>query len=159
MFALDTHRPEVTSADGLKIWAAQAGPSAADAPTIVFIISDFVGLVVWEPNRASMSYTFRSALVGTMALSSTTVRLASQTEARQDPARFLQEAPRYKALCIVGDEDEVVLPDALVTMYKGILPHIDVVRIPEAGHMVFWERPVETKKAIVDFIEAGDKGK
>lgn len=37
MFALDTHDPQITSADGLKIWAAQAGQSAKDAPTIVFI--------------------------------------------------------------------------------------------------------------------------
>lgn len=37
MFALDTHEPQVTSADGLKIWAGQAGRSAKDAPTIVFI--------------------------------------------------------------------------------------------------------------------------
>jgi hypothetical protein len=37
MFALDTHEPQVTSADGVKIWATQAGHSAKDAPTIVFI--------------------------------------------------------------------------------------------------------------------------
>lgn len=37
MFVLDTHDPQVTSADGLKIWAAQAGQPPTDAPTIVFI--------------------------------------------------------------------------------------------------------------------------
>lgn len=37
MFALDTHDPQVVSADGVKIWAAQAGRAATEAPVIVFI--------------------------------------------------------------------------------------------------------------------------
>ncbi|CAK7214577.1 hypothetical protein SBRCBS47491_002191 [Sporothrix bragantina] len=286
MFALDTHEPQITSADGLKIWAAQAGRPAADAPTIVFIpgfssssllfdhqfrdkellsqyclityeprgqgrsqspteasqwaslrqaqdfeavcqhygaskvfvagwsagccivsdifehklghlvaglifmagmpalalfggvnypsvrqyydplmdpntngdnhgpsISDFLDVVVWKPNRAKMSYTFRSALVGTIAMSSTTVRTASQVESRQDPTNMLCDGPNYESIFIVGDEEEVVQPDAMIAKYKEMFPRVEVARIPEAGHTVYWERPEQTKKAIVDFIE------
>ncbi|CAK7203165.1 hypothetical protein SEUCBS139899_005895 [Sporothrix eucalyptigena] len=285
MFALDTHSPQILSVDGLKIWAAQAGRSPTEAPTIVFIpgfasssllfdhqfrdeellskyclityeprgqgrseaptddaqwsslrfaqdfeavchhygaskvfvagwsaacamssdifehnlqhlvagliylagmpylellgpvnlptvakyyhplmgattgdthgsaISDFVDICVWKPNRANMSYTFRSALVGTIASTPTTTRTKSMREHHQDPTNLLKEAPNFASIFIVGDEEEVVTPDGMISKYKEILPDVQVVRVPGAGHTVFWERPVETKKAIVDFIE------
>ncbi|KIH89904.1 hypothetical protein SPBR_00823 [Sporothrix brasiliensis 5110] len=285
MFALDTHEPQVESADGLKIWAAQAGRSAKEAPAIVFIpgfassallfdlqfrdeellskyclityeprgqgrsdspskdeqwtslcyaqdfaavcayygaskvfaagwsagctiisdvfehdfghliagliylagvpymelfpkvnfpsvgkyyqpikeastgdthgqiIADFLDLCVWKPNREAMSYTLRSALIGTVTTTPTTVRLHSQTKHAQNPAKLLAAIPHYDALFIVGDQEEVVKPDALVAMFQETFPRLDVVRVPEAGHAVYWERPVETNTAIVKFVD------
>ncbi|KAL1896743.1 hypothetical protein Sste5346_004375 [Sporothrix stenoceras] len=285
MFALDTHDPQITSADGLKIWAAQAGQSPKDAPTIVFIpgfssssllfdhqfrdeellskyclityeprgqgrsewptdkahwgslyfaqdfeavckfygatkvflagwsagctissdvfehglghliqglifmsgmpymklfanidlpavgkyympiqapsdgdthgraCADFARCCVWEPNRANMSYTFRSALIGTIAMIPTTVRIEGTKCHPQDPANLLAAAPTQEAIFIVGDEEEIVKPDMMISMYEEMFSKLEVVRVPSAGHTVFWERPIETKKAIVSFVD------
>ncbi|ERS97513.1 hypothetical protein HMPREF1624_05682 [Sporothrix schenckii ATCC 58251] len=285
MFALDTHEPQVESADGLKIWAAQAGRSAKEAPTIVFvpgfassallfdhqfrdeellskyclityeprgqgrsdsptkdeqwtslchaqdfaavcayydaskvfaagwsagctiisdvfehdfghllagliylagvpylelfpkvnfptvgkyyqpikeastgdthgqIIANFLNICIWKPNREAMSYTFRSALIGTVATTPTTVRLHSQTKHAQNPAKLLAAIPNYEALFIVGEQEEVVKPDASVALFQEMFPRLDAVRVPEAGHAVYWERPAETNTAIVKFVD------
>lgn len=100
-----------------------------------------------------MSYTFRSALIGTIATTPTSVRLTGQIKHHQDPTKLLAAAPNYEVIFVVGDEEEVVQPDPMIAQYKDMFPRLEVVRVAGAGHTVFWERPAETKKAMVDFIE------
>lgn len=116
-------------------------------------ISDFVSFCVWKPNRANMSYTFRSALIGTITMVPTTVRADSQTNHPQDPTNLLEAAKTYETIFIFGAEEEVLQPDLMIPHYEKIFSNLKVVRVPGAGHTVFWERPVETKKAIVEFVD------
>ncbi|KJR82022.1 uncharacterized protein SPSK_03489 [Sporothrix schenckii 1099-18] len=117
------------------------------------IIANFLNICIWKPNREAMSYTFRSALIGTVATTPTTVRLHSQTKHAQNPAKLLAAIPNYEALFIVGEQEEVVKPDASVALFQEMFPRLDAVRVPEAGHAVYWERPAETNTAIVKFVD------
>lgn len=116
-------------------------------------IADFVNICVWAPNRAKMSYSFRSALIGTIAMTPTAVRAAGQKLHIQNPANLLAQAPNYEALFIVGDEEEVVNPDTMIELFKPVFPRLEIVRVPGAGHTVYWERPEETKRAIIGFVD------
>ena len=56
-------------------------------------------------------------------------------------------------LCITGEED-IVIPPAAVALLADVIPGARLVRVPQAGHSVYWER-AETFNHLVDafFLE------
>ena len=65
-------------------------------------------------------------------------------------------ALRAPLLCVTGDEDVVIPPDAIAVL-ASIVPGARLARVPEAGHSVYWERP-ETFNRLVDELLASAAG-
>lgn len=56
-------------------------------------------------------------------------------------------------LCITGDEDIVIPPDAVAFLARH-LPNAQLARVPEAGHSVYFERPQEFNRLVDEFLTA-----
>jgi len=56
-------------------------------------------------------------------------------------------------LCISGEED-VVIPTAAVEAFAALLPKAQLVTLPEAGHSVYFERPLAFNRLLADFLDA-----
>lgn len=56
-------------------------------------------------------------------------------------------------LIVVGEEDEITPPKAAESL-KALVPHATLVRIPRAGHLANYERPVEFNAAVQSFLAA-----
>src|SRR5215212_10068705 len=54
-------------------------------------------------------------------------------------------------LFIIGEED-VVMPPAVVECGAAAVPGARVVRVPKAGHSVYFERPVEFNRTVDEFL-------
>lgn len=54
-------------------------------------------------------------------------------------------------LCLTGEEDIVIPPDAVACM-AGLLPGAQLVRVPEAGHSVYFERPATFNRLVETFL-------
>lgn len=60
-------------------------------------------------------------------------------------------ALRAALLCITGEEDAVIPPDA-VAVLAALVPGARLARVPAAGHSVYWERPAEFNRLVDDFL-------
>jgi 3-oxoadipate enol-lactonase len=58
---------------------------------------------------------------------------------------------RAPLLCVTGEED-AVMPPAAVAMLASIVPGARLVRVPEAGHSVYWERPETFNRLVDEFL-------
>jgi 3-oxoadipate enol-lactonase len=58
---------------------------------------------------------------------------------------------RMPVLCVTGEEDAVIPPDA-VAVLASIVPGARLVRVPAAGHSVYWERPDTFNRLLDDFL-------
>ncbi len=54
-------------------------------------------------------------------------------------------------LLMTGEAD-LVMPPELFPMIASHLPNAEVVIVPEAGHMVFWEQPEAFNQLVLEFI-------
>ena len=54
-------------------------------------------------------------------------------------------------LCVTGEEDAVIPPDA-VAVLASIVPGARLVRVPAAGHSVYWERPATFNELLDTFL-------
>jgi pimeloyl-ACP methyl ester carboxylesterase len=69
---------------------------------------------------------------------------------RATPAEALT-ALRFPVLCLSGAED-IVIPTAAVERAATLFPHGRFVRVPEAGHSVYFERPAQFNAIIEQFL-------
>ncbi len=60
-------------------------------------------------------------------------------------------------LCIAGDED-VVIPPGAVAALAALVPGARFVRVPQAGHSVYFERAQEFNRVVDEFLSAVDGG-
>jgi 3-oxoadipate enol-lactonase len=60
-------------------------------------------------------------------------------------------------LCIAGDEDVVIPPEAVGVLAR-IVPGARFVRVRAAGHSVYWERPAVFNQVVDEFLAAVDNG-
>jgi 3-oxoadipate enol-lactonase len=58
---------------------------------------------------------------------------------------------RVPTLLIVGEEDALVPPPVMEQMART-LPHARLVKVPDAGHSVYFERPAEFNEIVVSFL-------
>jgi 3-oxoadipate enol-lactonase len=56
-------------------------------------------------------------------------------------------------LCVVGEEDVVIPPEG-VAILAARLPRGRLVRVPEAGHSVYFERPGTFNRLLDEFLES-----
>jgi len=71
---------------------------------------------------------------------------------RSTPADALSRLS-MPVLCISGEED-IVIPTAAVEAFVMLLPKAQLVTLPEAGHSVYFERPLAFNRLIADFLDA-----
>ena len=60
-------------------------------------------------------------------------------------------ALRTPTLLIVGEHD-VIAPPALIKMFQGYIPHARLAEVAGAGHSVYFEKPAEFNRAVLDFL-------
>ncbi|MGH7905255.1 MAG: alpha/beta fold hydrolase [Candidatus Binataceae bacterium] len=62
---------------------------------------------------------------------------------------------RVPAMLLVGEEDKLTTPKLMELMARRI-PHSRFVKVPGAGHSVYFEKPEEYNRVLMDFLkEAG----
>jgi pimeloyl-ACP methyl ester carboxylesterase len=54
---------------------------------------------------------------------------------------------------VIGYEDDRITPPHLCAEVAHTIPDCDYVQIPDAGHLGYLEKPVETNTAIVEFLD------
>jgi 3-oxoadipate enol-lactonase len=94
-----------------------------------------------ERVRGMMSSTPVSGLVGALAA----------MRDRPDSSPLLPELAGLPTLVLVGEEDELTPPDTARAMADRI-PGARLVTIPGSGHLPPVERPVETTRALLEFL-------
>ncbi len=62
-------------------------------------------------------------------------------------------ALRVPLLCITGEEDVVIPPDA-VAVLASLVPGARLERVPETGHSVYFERATTFNRLVEDFLES-----
>ncbi|MBI4278784.1 MAG: alpha/beta hydrolase [Armatimonadetes bacterium] len=60
---------------------------------------------------------------------------------------------RVPVLCLTGEEDAVMPPDA-VAVLASLIPGARLERVPKAGHSVYFERPEIFNRLVDDFLKA-----
>ena len=56
---------------------------------------------------------------------------------------------------VIQAEDDRILPNAMAARYAEVLPNSSLAQIPETGHAICIERPIEVADAIVKFVNGG----
>lgn len=79
-------------------------------------------------------------------------RVRSQLHAlRRTPPEALRTLT-MPVLCLTGEED-VVIPSEAIALVASLLPNAHLVRVPEAGHSVYWERPEHFNAQVAAFLD------
>jgi pimeloyl-ACP methyl ester carboxylesterase len=73
---------------------------------------------------------------------------------RTTPATALA-AMATPLLCICGEED-IVIPPPAVEALAAIVPGARIERVPKAGHSVYFERPAEFNRLVMEFLATID---
>jgi 3-oxoadipate enol-lactonase len=60
---------------------------------------------------------------------------------------------RIPTILLVGDED-VIVPPSLMEMIARRIPQARLVKVPGAGHSVYFERPEEFNRILLEFLKA-----
>jgi 3-oxoadipate enol-lactonase len=60
-------------------------------------------------------------------------------------------ARKVPTLFIVGEQDQLIPPAAIEAMHKE-MPGSELVRVPGAGHSVYFEKPAEYNRLVGDFL-------
>jgi pimeloyl-ACP methyl ester carboxylesterase len=58
---------------------------------------------------------------------------------------------KVPVLFIVGEQDQLIPPAAIEAMHKE-MPGSELVKVPGAGHSVYFERPTEYNRLVGDFL-------
>jgi pimeloyl-ACP methyl ester carboxylesterase len=61
------------------------------------------------------------------------------------------ESIRTPALCIAGAAD-LYMPAPLTLEYASHLRQAEAVIVNESGHSAYWEQPIATNRALIDFL-------
>jgi 3-oxoadipate enol-lactonase len=78
------------------------------------------------------------------------VMLAMRTTPAADLARLTMPI-----LCLTGDEDAMMAPAAVAALAR-LLPDARLVRVPAAGHSIYFERPAEFNALVDDLLRKVD---
>ncbi|HZP45179.1 MAG TPA: alpha/beta hydrolase [Candidatus Binataceae bacterium] len=74
---------------------------------------------------------------------------------RYQPAPVVEAG--IPAMLIVGEEDALIAPATMELMAKR-LPQSHLVRVPQAGHSVYFEQPEKFNRLLVDFLRERVRG-
>lgn len=61
-------------------------------------------------------------------------------------------AKKIPVLFIVGEQDQLIAPPIIEAMHKS-MPSSQLVKVPGAGHSVYWEKPDEYNRIVMDFLQ------
>ncbi|EPE06518.1 alpha beta-hydrolase [Ophiostoma piceae UAMH 11346] len=132
-------------------------PSMTDGDTVGDFYRRFVESCFLQPYRSTMPYTFKAALLGSMALTTPTQRRREFAIRMQEPDKLLAAAPDVETLFILGSNDDAVKTDVIQTYLEDNFPRLQTELVAESGHAMFWEKPEEVGKLIVDFVARVNK--
>jgi len=71
----------------------------------------------------------------------------------QDETRLVEAKKTLPYLVIQGTMDLHVIADKLVAFMKKTFEDVEILLLEECGHAPFYDRPMETNKAILDFVQ------
>ena len=112
----------------------------------------YVEMCFLKPYRSTMPYTLKTAIMGSIALTTSTLRRREATIRTQQPAKLLAAAPHVDTLFVLGSTDEAVKTDVIQAYLGDNFPRLQTALIAESGHAMFWEKPEEFDKLVVDFV-------
>jgi pimeloyl-ACP methyl ester carboxylesterase len=101
--------------------------------------------------QPAMHFLYREVDALTQGLDKDAVRrklIAMRTTPRETVA-----ALKPPLLCVTGVEDVVIPPEAIGVL-AAIVPGARLVRVVEAGHSVYWERPLTFNRLVDEFLAA-----
>jgi 3-oxoadipate enol-lactonase len=122
-----------------KLRAANTNARSAFAP----------GYAQREP---AMAFLYReiSSLTMDDAPQATTAATATPAPAPSTDIKPLL-AKKVPVLFIVGEQDQLIPPAAIEAMHKE-MPGSELVKVPGAGHSVYFEKPAEYNRLVGDFL-------
>jgi 3-oxoadipate enol-lactonase len=82
--------------------------------------------------------------------------LLAKLMAMRHPAEPLAER-RIPAMLLVGEED-VLTPAKTMELMARRIPHAVFVKVPDAGHSVYFERPEEFNRIVLEFLRSTISG-
>ena len=89
-------------------------------------------------------------------ISSLTTAYNPPVPATSSPALSTDIAPvldkKIPVLFIVGEQDQLIPPPIIEAMHKS-MPGSQLVRVPGAGHSVYWEKPEDYNRIVTDFLQ------
>ncbi len=59
---------------------------------------------------------------------------------------------KIPVLFIVGEQDQLIPPPVIEAMHKK-MPGSQLVKVPGAGHSVYWEKPADYNRILMDFLQ------
>jgi 3-oxoadipate enol-lactonase len=59
---------------------------------------------------------------------------------------------KIPVLFIVGEQDQIIPPPVIEAMHKK-MPGSQLVKVPGAGHSVYWEKPADYNRIVMDFLQ------
>jgi len=122
-----------------RLRAANKNPRSAFAP----------GYAQREP---AMAFLYREISSLTMDDAAEATAAAAATPSR-GPSTDIKPVLTRKVpvLFIVGEQDQLIPPAAIEAMHKE-MPGSELVKVPGAGHSVYFERPTEYNRLVGDFL-------
>src|SRR5262245_7622562 len=122
-----------------KLRAANKNPRSAFAP----------GYAQREP---AMAFLYREISSLTMDEAPQAASGAAATPP-QGPSTDIKPliAKKVPVLFIVGEQDQLIPPTAIEAMHKE-MPGSELVKVPGAGHSVYFEKPAEYNRLVGDFL-------
>jgi len=122
-----------------KLRASNKNPRSAFAP----------GYAQREP---AMAFLYReiSSLTMDDAAPATTGTPATPSSAASTDIKPLL-ARKVPVLFIVGEQDQLIPPAAIEAMHRE-MPGSELVKVPGAGHSVYFEKPEEYNRLVSDFV-------
>lgn len=76
-----------------------------------------------------------------------------QDVAAPGPSVEQVRALRTPTLLIVGEHD-IIAPPAIMKMFQSYIPHARLAEVAGAGHSVYFEKPAEFNRLVLDFLAA-----
>lgn len=104
----------------------------------------------------SVSYFTRLAWMGCFLPQPPEAGRTVATRTPHEAKIFAAGKTGLKVMCLYGEQDAATRGMAVVEVLRPHFPHLKVVGVDQAGHSVFYEKPVEMNKALLDFVRACD---
>jgi pimeloyl-ACP methyl ester carboxylesterase len=100
-----------------------------------------------EPARA---FLYREISSLTLAANPAPATPAGSPAASTDIGPVLTK--RIPVLFIVGEQDQIIPPPIIEAMHKK-MPGSQLVKVPGAGHSVYFEKPDDYNKIVMEFLQ------
>ena len=99
--------------------------------------------------QPALHHLYRSVDALSMGLDKAALRAALMATRTRSPESLAEL--RVPVMCLTGEEDVVIPPESVAALARHI-PGARLVRVPAAGHSVYWERSDVFNRLLDDFL-------